>query len=116
MRLFCLRRAETKPPSTLLAIRKINHLILRVIARSPEGKTIRLLNFGMGQNETGRPRIGWDYRNRRQVAGDGRTYWVDLRMQDQMAASSYRANLPTVSGKFQRAQVNQYLSDDLSGW
>jgi uncharacterized surface protein with fasciclin (FAS1) repeats len=32
--------------------------------------------------------------------GDGRTYWVDLRIQDQMAASSYRAYLPTVAGEW----------------
>ncbi|PAW66512.1 MAG: hypothetical protein B9S38_13570 [Verrucomicrobiia bacterium Tous-C4TDCM] len=32
--------------------------------------------------------------------GDGRTYWVDLRLKDQMSASSYRAYLPTAAGKW----------------
>ena len=32
--------------------------------------------------------------------GDGRTYWVELRVSRQMGASSYRADLPTMAGKW----------------
>ena len=32
--------------------------------------------------------------------GDGRTYWVELRANRQMGASSYRADLPTTAGKW----------------
>jgi len=32
--------------------------------------------------------------------GDGRTYWVELRVTDQMRASSYRADLPTTDGEW----------------
>lgn len=32
--------------------------------------------------------------------GDGRTYWVELRVSRQMGASSYRADLPTTAGKW----------------
>ncbi len=32
--------------------------------------------------------------------GDGRTYWVELRVNRQMGASSYRADLPTTAGKW----------------
>lgn len=37
--------------------------------------------------------------------GDGRTYWVDLRIQDQMAASSYRAYLPTTAGEWKETLI-----------
>lgn len=37
--------------------------------------------------------------------GDGRTYWVDLRTMDQMAASSYRAYLPTVAGEWKETLI-----------
>jgi uncharacterized surface protein with fasciclin (FAS1) repeats len=37
--------------------------------------------------------------------GDGRTYWVDLRVSDQMAASSYRAYLPTVDGEWNETRL-----------
>jgi uncharacterized surface protein with fasciclin (FAS1) repeats len=33
--------------------------------------------------------------------GDGRTYWIDLREEDQMRASSYRAYLKTTAGEWQ---------------
>lgn len=33
--------------------------------------------------------------------GDGRTYWIELRVSDQMRASSYRADFPTKSGEWQ---------------
>lgn len=37
--------------------------------------------------------------------GDGRTYWVDLRVSDQMSASSYRAFLPTTAGKWMETTI-----------
>ena len=37
--------------------------------------------------------------------GDGRTYWVDLRSSDQMAASSFRAYLPTKAGEWQETTI-----------
>ena len=37
--------------------------------------------------------------------GDGRTYWVDLRVNDQMSASSYRAYLPTTAGEWQETRI-----------
>lgn len=37
--------------------------------------------------------------------GDGRTYWVDLRVSGQMAASSYRAYLPTTSGEWKETLI-----------
>ncbi len=37
--------------------------------------------------------------------GDGRTYWIDLRAKDQMAASSYRAYLPTTAGEWKEVRV-----------
>ncbi len=37
--------------------------------------------------------------------GDGRTYWVELRVADQMGASSYRANLPTTAGEWKETRV-----------
>lgn len=37
--------------------------------------------------------------------GDGRTYWVDLRIADQMAASSYRAYLPTTAGEWNETLI-----------
>ena len=37
--------------------------------------------------------------------GDGRTYWVDLRLNDQMSASSYRAYLPTTAGEWQETRI-----------
>ena len=37
--------------------------------------------------------------------GDGRTYWVDLRVTDQMRASSYRAYLPTTAGEWQETRI-----------
>lgn len=37
--------------------------------------------------------------------GDGRTYWVDLRSTDQMAASSYRAFLPTTAGEWKETTI-----------
>jgi uncharacterized surface protein with fasciclin (FAS1) repeats len=37
--------------------------------------------------------------------GDGRTYWVDLRVSDQMSASSYRAFLPTTAGEWQETSI-----------
>jgi uncharacterized surface protein with fasciclin (FAS1) repeats len=37
--------------------------------------------------------------------GDGRTYWVDLRVTDQMSASSYRAYLPTTAGEWQETRI-----------
>jgi uncharacterized surface protein with fasciclin (FAS1) repeats len=37
--------------------------------------------------------------------GDGRTYWVDLRLADQIAASSYRAYLKTTAGKWQETTI-----------
>jgi uncharacterized surface protein with fasciclin (FAS1) repeats len=38
--------------------------------------------------------------------GDGRTYWVDLRVSDQMPASSYRAYLPTVDGEWNETRLS----------
>jgi uncharacterized surface protein with fasciclin (FAS1) repeats len=37
--------------------------------------------------------------------GDGRTYWIDLRAKDQMAASSYRAYMPTTAGEWKEVRV-----------
>jgi uncharacterized surface protein with fasciclin (FAS1) repeats len=37
--------------------------------------------------------------------GDGRTYWVDLRVSNQMSASSYRAFLPTSAGKWKETLI-----------
>lgn len=37
--------------------------------------------------------------------GDGRTYWVDLRVSDQMSASSYRAFLPTTAGEWKETSI-----------
>ena len=37
--------------------------------------------------------------------GDGRTYWVDLRLADQMSASSYRAYLKTTAGEWQETTI-----------
>ena len=37
--------------------------------------------------------------------GDGRTYWVDLRVTNQMNASSYRAYLPTTAGEWQETRI-----------
>lgn len=37
--------------------------------------------------------------------GDGRTYWVDLRVSDQMSASSYRAFLPTTAGEWKETTI-----------
>ena len=37
--------------------------------------------------------------------GDGRTYWLELRVANQMAASSYRAYLPTTAGESKEIRV-----------
>ena len=37
--------------------------------------------------------------------GDGRTYWVELRVAGQMGATSYRANLPTTAGEWREIRV-----------
>ena len=37
--------------------------------------------------------------------GDGRTYWVDLRMARQAGATSYRAYLPTAKGEFRETLI-----------
>ena len=37
--------------------------------------------------------------------GDGRTYWVDLRVADQMSASSYRAYLATTDGEWAETRI-----------
>ena len=37
--------------------------------------------------------------------GDGRTYWLELRVANQMAASSYRAYLPTTAGEWKEISV-----------
>jgi uncharacterized surface protein with fasciclin (FAS1) repeats len=37
--------------------------------------------------------------------GDGRTYWLELRAANQMAASSYRAYLPTKAGEWEEISV-----------
>jgi uncharacterized surface protein with fasciclin (FAS1) repeats len=37
--------------------------------------------------------------------GDGRTYWVDLRVADQMRAGSYRAYLPTTAGEWKETRI-----------
>ncbi len=37
--------------------------------------------------------------------GDGRTYWLDLRVVDQMSATSYRATLPTTAGEWKETRV-----------
>ena len=41
--------------------------------------------------------------------GDGRTYWLELRAANQMAASSYRAYLPTKAGEW--AEISVPLAD-----
>lgn len=40
-----------------------------------------------------------------QARGDGRTYWVDLRVTGQMGGSSYRAYLPTSAGEWQETRI-----------
>ncbi|MFM7180722.1 MAG: CIA30 family protein [Verrucomicrobiales bacterium] len=37
--------------------------------------------------------------------GDGRTYWVDLRVEGQMGGSSYRAALPTTAGEWKETRL-----------
>lgn len=37
--------------------------------------------------------------------GDGRTYWLDVRVANQMAASSYRAFFPTTAGEWKETSV-----------
>ncbi len=37
--------------------------------------------------------------------GDGRTYWVELRVAGQMGATSYRADLPTTAGEWKETRV-----------
>ncbi len=37
--------------------------------------------------------------------GDGRTYWIDLRQEDQIRASSYRAFLKTTAGEWQVTSI-----------
>lgn len=37
--------------------------------------------------------------------GDGRTYWVDLRLADQPSASSYRAYLATTAGEWKETRI-----------
>ena len=37
--------------------------------------------------------------------GDGRTYWIDLRVARQMSASSYRAYLPTTKGEWRETRI-----------
>lgn len=37
--------------------------------------------------------------------GDGRTYWIDLRVTGQMGATSYRAELPTTAGEWRETRV-----------
>jgi NADH dehydrogenase [ubiquinone] 1 alpha subcomplex assembly factor 1 len=37
--------------------------------------------------------------------GDGRTYWIDLRVARQQMASSYRAELPTVKGEWREIRI-----------
>ncbi|MCX6866387.1 MAG: CIA30 family protein [Verrucomicrobia bacterium] len=37
--------------------------------------------------------------------GDGRTYWVELRVTGQMGASSYRAFLPTTAGEWRESRI-----------
>ena len=37
--------------------------------------------------------------------GDGRTYWVDLRVTGQMGGSSYRAYLPTTAGEWRETRI-----------
>ncbi|MEI6084108.1 MAG: CIA30 family protein [Verrucomicrobiota bacterium] len=37
--------------------------------------------------------------------GDGRTYWIDLRVARQQMASSYRAELPTVKGEWREVRI-----------
>lgn len=37
--------------------------------------------------------------------GDGRTYWVELRVARQMRASSYRADFPTVKGEWREIRI-----------
>ncbi len=37
--------------------------------------------------------------------GDGRTYWVDVRVSNQMISGSYRAYLPTTAGEWQETRI-----------
>ena len=37
--------------------------------------------------------------------GDGRTYWIDLRVNQPMLASSYRAEFPTVKGEWREIRI-----------
>ncbi len=37
--------------------------------------------------------------------GDGRTYWIELRVARQMRASSYRADFPTVKGEWREIRI-----------
>jgi len=37
--------------------------------------------------------------------GDGRTYWIELRVARQMGASSYRADFPTVKGEWRETRI-----------
>ncbi len=37
--------------------------------------------------------------------GDGRTYWIELRVKRQMRASSYRADFPTTEGKWEDSVI-----------
>lgn len=37
--------------------------------------------------------------------GDGRTYWIELRMAGQMGASSYRADLPTAADEWKETRI-----------
>jgi uncharacterized surface protein with fasciclin (FAS1) repeats len=37
--------------------------------------------------------------------GDGRVFWVELRVANQMSASSYRADLPTTAGEWQETVI-----------
>jgi len=37
--------------------------------------------------------------------GDGRTYWIELRVARQMSASSYRADFPTVKGEWRETRI-----------
>jgi uncharacterized surface protein with fasciclin (FAS1) repeats len=38
--------------------------------------------------------------------GDGRTYWIELRVSGQMGASSYRADFPTTAGQWQESRFS----------
>ena len=37
--------------------------------------------------------------------GDGRTYWIELRVARQMSASSYRADFPTMKGEWRETRI-----------